>query len=176
MRPYEYSDKESVISYWKAGQSGQSISNSLSIGYRSVLRWINLYKLKGEAGLTNNYKNCGGRVKVSHQIKQAAIGLKSVHEGWGADYIKMKLEKKYPESYIPSARQLRNYFKSAGLVEEKTKLPDSSGENKWVKQAFSRVQVDAKEQIQTLDGNWCSYLTFTDEYTGGVLEALVFPL
>ena len=89
---------------------------------------------------------------------------------------RMKLINCYPDKYIPSARQLRNYFKEAGVVEEKTVLPNASSNGRWVKKAFERVQVDAKEQIQTLDGNWCSYLTFTDEHTGGVLEALVFPL
>jgi hypothetical protein len=37
-------------------------------------------------------------------------------------------------------------------------------------------QIDAKEQITTLNGKPACYLTVTDEKTGGALEARVFPL
>ena len=175
MQIYDYSTKEEVIQLWGSGKNGKQISEELSVGYRTVLRYIRLNKEGGIQNLKSKYCNCGRSSQVSKHIRKEAVKMKEEHETWGAEYIRMKLVKKYPNEYIPGARQLRRYFKIDGVVEEKSKIPVDTGNN-WVTKAFERVQVDAKEQIKTLDGNWCSYLTFTDEYTGAVLEALVFPL
>lgn len=120
------------------------------------------------------YGRCGSKGKVSEGIKQEAIAMKRDHTDWGGPYIRMKLLAKYPGTYVPTARQLQRYFVQAGLVELKTRSP-VMGSKEWAKRPLYRVQVDAKEQLKTLDGHWCCYLTFTDEHSGATLEALVFP-
>ena len=125
-------------------------------------------------GLKLRYVRCGVSKKVSEQVKQAAINLKRDHPTWGGGYIRLQLARQYPKEYIPCARQLQRYFRQAGLVELRSKQPRAPSKD-WAKWPLYRVQVDAKEQLQTADGKWCSYLTFTDEYSGAVLEALVFP-
>lgn len=176
MGSYSYEIRQEVIEKFHSGSKRTEISKELGIGYSTVLGWIKRYEHSGESGLHPRYNKCGSKSIVKDWIKAKAIEMRAEHKGWGGEYIEMKLKQLYPKEYIPTGRQLRRYFKSAGLLEEQSRLPKVDKGNNWVKKAFGRVQLDAKEQIQTLDGKWSSYLTFTDEHTGAVLEALVFPL
>jgi transposase len=176
MRSYDHSKRERVISLYQSGEKRVKISDALGISYYTVLNWIKRYEEHGEEGLKVQYSNCGRKMKLSSVIKKRAISLKRDHEEWGSDYILMQLKKEYPDAELVSSRQLRRYFKQAGLAKELvSKLPKVSGSDSWASHEFYRVQVDAKEQIRTQDGNWCSYLTFTDEKSGAVLDAFVFP-
>jgi len=176
MSSYSYEIRQEVIEKFSSGYKRTEISKELGIGYSTVLGWIKRYEQEGETGLQTKYEKCGSKAVVKDWIKAEAIKMREEHEGWGGEYIEMKLKQLHPKEYVPSGRQLRRYFKQAGLLEEQSRLPKGDKNNHWVNKAFTRVQLDAKEQIQTLDGKWSSYLTFTDEYTGAVLEALVFPL
>ena len=176
MRAYDFFLRQEAIELYEKGERKTEISKRLSVSYYTVLNWIKRYKKQGISGLKASYDRCGGHSKVSKKVKKEAIRMKSKRRGWGGEYVNMKLKQKYPEAYVPSGRQLQRYFNSAGLTEERSRLPSDQGGRHWARSAFYRVQVDAKEQIQTKYGNWCSYLTFTDEYTGATLEALVFPL
>lgn len=176
MRAYNHSLRLQAIELYQRGKKSTQISEELNVSYYTILNWIKRYKSKGLEGLKSDYSACGQSCKVSELIKQEAVSLKRAHEDWGSDYIRMKLERKYPDVWLPSARQLRRYFALAGVNSSLlSKLPKASGGNCWAKHEFYRVQVDAKEQLQTKDGKWCSYLTFTDEKSGAVLDAFVFP-
>ena len=176
MRAYDHAIREEALELYRSGKKKTEIAKKLGISYYTVLNWIKRYEQHGEAGLQPRYHKCGGSQKVSESLKKEALNMKSDHPKWGAEYIRMKLVKSYPEAYIPSARQLRRYFRKSGIVEEASKLPCQARGERWARSTFYRVQVDAKEQIQTGDGNYCSYLTYTDEYSGAVLDAFVFPL
>ena len=176
MRAYDHSKRERAISMYKTGEKKVRISEELGISYYTVLNWIKRYKEGGEEGLKTKYSNCGRSRRISSTIKDRAIEMKRDHEDWGSDYILMQLRREYPDSELVSSRQLRRYFIEAGVAKEKrSHLPKAGGSDSWATHEFYRVQVDAKEQIQTEDGNWCSYLTFTDERSGAVLNAFVFP-
>lgn len=176
MRAYDHSLRLQAIELYKKGEKKVKISQKLEVSYYTILKWIKSYEQEGERGLKLKYSNCGASDKISQRLKREAIELKKEHPGWGSDYIRMKLQNKYPDAWLPSARQFRRYFEAAGVNQVQTsKLPKARGENSWSKEEFYRVQVDAKEQIQTKDGNWSSYLTFTDEKSGAVLDAFVFP-
>jgi len=176
MRSYDDSKRKRVIALYQSGEKRVKISDDLGISYYTVLNWIKRYEEDGEDGLKVQYSRCGRNTKLSPLIKNRAISLKRAHEEWGSDYILMQLKKEYPDTELVSSRQLRRYFKQAGLAKELvSKLPKASGSNSWASHEFYRVQVDAKEQIRTQDGKWCSYLTFTDEKSGAVLDAFVFP-
>lgn len=176
MKAYPNEVRRKVIVLYEGGKNKLKISEELGLNYKTVSQWLSRYKASSNDGLTPRYANCGSSQRVKAPIKKELIELKREHEEWGAAYIRMKLLLKYPKSYIPSIRQIQRYFHSAGIVEKKSKLPKADSQRHWSKKVFHRVQVDAKEQIQTKDGQWSSYLTFTDEYTGAVLEAIVFPL
>ena len=176
MQAYEHSLRQEVVDRYEAGERQVDISRDLGISYSTVLGWLKRYKAEGLQGLCLRYDRCGGSHRVSQFIKDKCVEMKAEHPTWGGAYIRMKLCKAYPDHDVPSARQLQRYFQAAGLVELQTRLPRARGSGDWAKRPLYRVQVDAKEQIKTEDGNWCSYLTFTDEHSGATLEGLVFPL
>lgn len=175
MKAYDNNLRQRVIALYQEGKSRNSISSDLALSYGTVCNWIKSYKKYGETGLLTKYANCGGHQQVSVEIKQTAIKLKEEHEDWGAPYILLELSRQYRAIDLPSARQLQRYFQKHGLTKESSTLPKDESSNAWSKEPLDRIQVDAKEQLQTQDGKWSSYLTFTDEATGAVLDAFVFP-
>lgn len=176
MPPYDYNYRIQAVELYQEGLKKIRISEELGVNYYTILNWIKRYEQHGKAGLKPDYSKCGHSSKVGEDMKAEAIEMKEEHSEWGSDYIRMKLRKKYPSAWLPSSRQLRRYFVKAGVSPtQASKLPKAAGENAWAKHEFYRVQVDAKEQLQTKDGKCCSYLTFTDEKSGAVLDAFVFP-
>lgn len=176
MRPYDYSYRIRAIALYERGSKKIQISEELGVNYYTILNWIKRYDQHGKEGLMPDYSKCGHSSRMAEGLKAEAIQLKGDHPEWGSDYIRMKLRKKYPSAWLASSRQFRRYFAQAGVSPtQASQLPKAEGENAWAKQEFYRVQVDAKEQLHTKDGKWNSYLTFTDEKSGAVLDAFVFP-
>lgn len=175
MESYAESLKLEAVRSYKSGEPMKKISSRLGVGYSTIRQWIKRYKTQGICGLKSQYWKCGRSSRVSESIKQQAIELKKNHQDWGATFIRIKLQKKYPQTYIPSARQLQRYFVKAQVAEQKQHLPQAQGSSDWAHCPFYRVQVDAKEQLHTADGKACSYLTFTDEHSGAILDCFVFP-
>lgn len=175
MEAYDELIRDQAVAAYQSGQKLKKISENLGVGYSTVRQWIKRYKAQGKTGLNTQYWKCGKHSKVDDQIKQEAIALKGDHEDWGAGFIRIKLKQKYPQSYIPSVRQLQRYFVTAEVQGQKDALPQGVGCSDWAHRPFYRVQVDAKEQLQTADGKDCCYLTFTDEHSGAILDCLTFP-
>jgi len=174
--PYSLALRKEVIKRYESGQRRQEISEELDLRYRTVCHWITSYKAAGPSSFKHRYARCGSKAKVNPGIKQESIALKRDHPHWGAAYIRIQLVRKYPNSYIPGARQLQRYFRDAEVNQPRAVRPKAKGETDWASHPFYRVQVDAKEQLKTADGQPCSYLTYIDEYSGAALEAFVFPL
>ena len=174
--PHSLALRREVIQRYESGQRRIDISQDLDLSYRTICQWIKCYKTQGEASFKYHYDKCGSKSRVSQQVKQESIALKKDHPSWGAAYIRIQLAKKYPNSYLPGARQLQRYFCSAGVNQIQQIRPRAKGAGDWANHPFYRVQADAKEQLKTADGKPCSYLTYTDEHSGGVLDAFVFPL
>lgn len=175
MEAHGYQTRVEAINRWISGEKIRQISNDLKIDYDTLRGWVKRYKESGEASLKFRYVNCGRRAKVPANIEERAIFHKNLRrENWGAPRIRVELKKEFPDEYIPSERHLQRLFTKEDLQPIRTRLPRTKAE--WVKAPFERVQADAKERLQTLDGEPCCYLSFTDEYTGSLLDAFVFPL
>jgi transposase len=165
---------EAIRLYAEENKSLSWIREELNISYTSLRSWIKRYKSKGEQGLLPNYSACGRSREFSQEVVQRAVDYKKEHEDWGAPFILLKLEDDFARQPLPSVRRLQQIFQQLELQPKKDNLP--KGDGKWAKHAFDRVQVDAKERLKTADGQDCCYLNFTDEYTGSVLDAFLFPL
>jgi transposase len=156
------------------GQKKSVISRELGIDYDTLLIWAKRFAGGEEGAVLPRYERCGRKAKADDPIQSRAIELRNKHQEWGAEYIRLNLVREFPEEKIVQANQIRKWLIRAGLVAKKTKLPVSGGD--WVSKPLQRVQVDAKEQLQTADGLPCCYLNFIDECTGSELDAFVFPL
>jgi len=175
MKPHSQKIRiEAVRLHREEQQSKSEISRQLGVSYKTISTWLKRYKEAGKQGLLPNYSDCGKQPIYSPAIIDKAITYKGHHLEWGAGFILVKLRGDFPNTDLPSERRLQQIFRSKKLQAKKSKPP--RGKAKWAKKAFDRVQVDAKERLKTADGKDCCYLNFTDEATGSVLDAFVFPL
>ena len=174
MEGHSYEKRLQAIEYWESGQKRSWISTTLGVNYDTLCEWIKRYKTSGAEGLRTRYSNCGKSSQIKEAIRERAMDLKRAHPAWGSGYIRVKLSEEFDRDRIPCTRQLQRYFVKGGLMEQTTRLPRHAAD--WVRRPLERVQVDAKERLETADGKPCCYLTYTDEHSGSVLDAFVFPL
>lgn len=174
MEAHALSTRLQAVELYRTGLKMSVISAQLGVCYDTIRQWIKRYKLEGESALALRYANCGRPVLLDATIKQEALRLKELHPQWGAGFIRHHLGDQLPDIRLPQIRRLQQWFQAAGLQVRKTRLPSKPPD--WAGRPFDRVQVDAKERLQTADGTECCYLTFTDEHSGSVLDAFIFPL
>jgi transposase len=174
MESHNYAIRRKAYDMWLAKEKKSRISQELGVDYDTVLIWVKRFSAEGEQGLQPRYDRCGRKSVVNDPVRARALALRDQHEEWGAEYIRLELSRQLPEKHLVQPNQIRRWLVNAGKSKPKTKLP--GGPSDWARKAFERVQVDAKERLETLDGQPCCYLNYIDEYTGAALDAFVFPL
>ena len=138
---------------------------------KSLLR---RYAKLGEAGLHNDFKNCGPQ-SISHEplMYRATLWLRRLHPQWGAGRIRARLATRYAASRLPCERTMERWLKAEKLTEPRQSHNEPRiGAAKAVHNIW---QVDAKEQLILSDGSVACYLTVTDERSGSWLGAPAFP-
>ena len=164
-----------LVKAYRAGQSYSALAENFGVAYNTVRTLCQRFDLEGEAGLQPRYDRCGPRTICSDPLLyRAALWLKRRHPRWGAPFIQLQLERRYPDRKLPAVRTLQAWFKAQGLSPQRSKPPKA--DKQWARGAHQVWQVDAKEHQRTADGTALCWLTFTDEYTGAVLAAPIFPL
>lgn len=174
---YSLLDRECVIKLHCQGISMLKIALQLSMNYNTVKTLVKRYKAIGQSGLQTRYNQCGRKRSYESERSYRLVRLyKHHHPTWGVGYILMKIKERYVDIPLCVSRVYERRLKGDHLLSiprnpplatvyhaERAILPHDT----W--------QVDAKEQIITLDGKPACYLTITDEKTGGALETKVFP-
>lgn len=174
MESHSLVKRQEAYRMWESGEKKSVIARKLEVDYDTLLGWIKRFKTEGLSGIQLRYHRCGRKVVIDEAVKSRAIALRQEHEGWGSPYIRLQLIEEFGVSNVPCARHIQRWLKAAGLMKVSTRLPQVA--SCWVKSPLECVQVDAKEQLKTADGQPCCYLNFTDEHSGAVLDAFVFPL
>lgn len=165
--------RREIVDSREAGESFVSIAQRLKLSYQGVRQIYHRYVQTG--CLTPAYDRCAHKeVRHDPALYQQAIALKAAHPGWGAGLIGVELRAAFQESELPSRRTLQRWFRR-GKVQRQPR-------ERVAKVTVRRGQVvhevwamDAKEQIRLGDGSYASWLTITDEASGGVLDARLFP-
>ena len=188
--------RESVLIYRKGGYTMRETSDLLNISYDSVRRFCQRYAAcdQSAAGdkssLLPRYANCGPQEKYySPDIVEAALALKRLHPRWGAPRLHLALgielsaqnnqsakssENAGKPEELPSIRTLERWFREHNLVKPKRQTGEPTiGRARAVHNIW---EVDAKEQLELLDGQAACYLTMVDEKSGAWLASPVFPL
>lgn len=175
---YSLPARESAIQLHKAGMSRFKISVELGMSYNTVKSLVKRYIESGDNGLQTTYGHCGRRMSYESERSYRLVRLyKHHHPGWGVGYILMKLKEKYPQLSFCVSRVYERRLKKDDVLSMPRNPPISTMYQ--VERAIlphDTWQIDAKERIVTLDGQPACYLTITDEKTGGMLQAKVFPL
>jgi transposase len=174
MEAHSMSKRQEAYKLWLTGMKKSIISRQLGIDYDTLLGWTKRFEAEGASGTSLRYNRCGSRGLFSEAVHEQALALRRAHPDWGASYIQLHLQQQFEASQEPSVRQLQRWLGRAGLLTPATRLPRDR--STWASKPLERVQVDAKEQLRTADDHPCCYLNFTDEHSGAVLDAFVFPL
>lgn len=174
---YLLSEREHVIQLHGQGISMRQIASQTGMNYNTVQSIVKRYKSHGQAGFQLRYDQCGRKRTYESERSYRLVRLyKRYHPSWGVGYILMKIKEKYPDLPLCVSRVYERRLKVSHLLSMPRNPPMAT-----VYRAERAIlphdvwQIDAKEQITTLDGQPACYLTITDEKTGGALEARVFP-
>lgn len=166
--------REIIVKKYQEGLSIKEVAEQLSMSSETVRQIWRRYRDRGEAGLQPDYQLCGSSgPRAEKLIYRAAIYLKRRHPKWGAKFIKIRLQQKWPTMQIPHERTLQRYFKQAQVNRKKRRLPQQ--DSKRAKQVHEIWQMDATSHIKIADGSEVSWLTITDEKSGAIIAAEVFP-
>ena len=164
--------REQIIEAKSEGKTLKEIALEKKMSY-STVRNIWCLHQRGEP-LAPKYGNCGPKgPKYSALIHRACLWLKRRHDEWGAPFILLKLEERYPDEAIPTPRTVQRWFANAKLNKKKSEIPQ--GPRDWAKEVHETWQLDAKEQFVLKDGQKACYLSIIDEKSGSALRARAFP-
>ena len=106
-------------------------------------------------------------------MQETALALKREHPRWGAGLIRVELEQQFPQVALPSVRSLQRWFAEALLQPPRRKRPACV--SRRAHQVHEVWQLDAKERMRLADGTGTCVLNISDEASGALLGALVFP-
>ncbi|MEL7196591.1 MAG: hypothetical protein AAFO96_29475 [Bacteroidota bacterium] len=101
--------------------------------------------------------------------------MRTWHPNWGAEKIRAELLKMRPGLHVPHYRTLNRWFHWNNQIHlpSRSKLPRcASSQATYLHEGW---QLDAKEELTTADGKKNCWLNITDEYSGTVIDPVVFP-
>lgn len=165
--------RREIVERREGGDSFVSIAVGLNVSYSAVRNVYQRYvKTKR---LTPAYDRCiHTEVRRDQAVYSAAVEMKRVHPSWGAGLIRVELSTNFAPESLPSIRTLQRWFKRGKVqnpLRQKTPKPTVKRG-----QAVHEVwALDAKEQMKLADGSHASWLTITDEASGAILSATLFP-
>jgi len=167
--------RQQIIERHLAGATLAAIAQELTLSPDTVRNIWRRYRDRGEAGLAPDYAACGRPgPRFPAAVYAAALAMRREHPGWGATLIRLKLADACPGQPLPHAATLRRWVREAGLTPPPR--PPRPPEPPRATQPHARWQLDATEQIALADGTKVSWLTASDEATGAMVGAVVFPL
>jgi transposase len=166
--------REAIVARHLAGVSLAQVAAELAVPWGTVRTIWRRYRQRGRAGLAPDYAACGTQgPRYPAALHAAACTLRREHRGWGAGLIRLKLAEQFPAQALPHERTLRRWFAAAGLAPVPPKPQPPAPPR--AREPHARWQLDATEQIPLATGRRVSWLAASDEATGAMLGAVVFP-
>lgn len=175
-QPVSMAVRQSIISDYNKGLKVQLLARTYGVSRGTIYGLLKRFKAEGESGLKTNYRNCGKAIPNSNSfIYRAVRCMRQWHPSWGAQKIHAEMLLMRSDLALPHYRTFFRWFHWNGQlqVQPKTTLPKSI--YKWAKGIHDIWQVDAKEEMMTLDGVKQCWLNITDEFSGMVIDPPVFP-
>jgi transposase len=167
--------RQEIVERHQRGDSLSQIATALNLSYWTVRQLWRQYRDQGMAGLSCQYARCGRRgLRHEGRWYRASVWLKRHHPSWGAGLIRVLLQERYG-SALPHVRTLQRWFTRAGVAR-----PHRRG-HRSVSPPFERAsqvhqvwQLDATSHLRLEDGTGVSWISVTDEYSGALLDSVVF--
>lgn len=166
-------ERQAIVEMREQGHRFRKIAEELKRDYETVRKIYHCYVRTGQ--LEPSYDKCRQQaIRSREAVYERAIELKQAHPKWGAGLIWVELAEDFAEADLPSKRTLQRWFRRAGVQKpapERRPRPFATRG----KRAHEVWAIDAKEQVELADGTSVSWLTVTDEGSGAVLGAFLFP-
>lgn len=153
-----------------------AVSKELGLPERTVRRLFRRFEMDGKGGVQPAYDHCGKNQsrRVRDDLVEEARQIRKEHPTWGAPLILVMMKQKRKRWRLPSSRTLQRWFQKEVLPPAPPgRRPETSDDRA---QCPHEVwQMDASEEIALRTGRLISWLRIVDEFTGTVLETVVFP-
>lgn len=172
-RPIPVAIRRQIVERHQAGEPLTKIAAEVGLAYESVRNVWRLYRREGR--ITPNYAACGREIVASQRVYRAAVWLKRWHPGWGAGLIRQVIREKWPEEYVPHERSLQRWFRVKNVHTPRRKRLQADTPVGRGREPHNIWEMDSREQIGLANGEQVSWLVISDEASGAVLEAQVFP-
>jgi len=160
---------------WERAQEHQSpatIAAQLHLCPRTVRHLLAGFR-RQDGPQQPRYSHCGRCLAPTRQtIHSLVLQLRRQHPGWGAGRIQLQLRRLGLQP-VPPGRTLRRWLAQAGLAPKRrprprpTPGPPTQPHDIW--------QMDAAEQVPLASGQRVSWLRLVDQFSGAVLQTVVFP-
>jgi transposase len=171
-RALTISTREEIMRLFVSGQNAYSISKALNLSYSTVNGLCKRIKEGGVAFLPARYGDCGRRpAREQNPLYQKLLDMRREHPEWGAEYLLVQMSKFGPP--LPSPRTLQRWFRKEGFSCLRGRAPKTV--KVWSSKVHDIWQVDAKEQVSLPGGEEVCWLSVTDEKSGALLGAVLFP-
>lgn len=166
-------ERQRIVEMHEGGDSFRAIADELKRDYEAVRKLYHRYVQSGQ--LEPAYDKCRqSSIRKDEAIYDRAVELKQAHPTWGAGLIWVELAEDFAEEDLPSERTLQRWFRKAGVQAPPPERSPRPFANRG-KVAHEVWAMDAKEQVKLADGSFVSWLTVTDEGSGAILGAFLFP-
>jgi len=167
-------ERREIIERRAKGASMAQIAREMRMSYATVRQIWGFYQKHQQ--LEPHYEACGRReVRKEAPMYESAVALKQAHPTWGAGLIWTELSQRFAEAGLPSHRTLQRWFHRAGVVEVDNKTVVKRPVLQRGEKAHEVWAVDAKESIRLANGTYVSWLAISDEGSGAMLDARLFP-
>jgi hypothetical protein len=166
--------RQRIIELCKNGETVQSVSSLLGLGYDVTAKIWRAYRKEGDLSLKSRYNNCGRKPFYDEQIKESVRSHLNDNEQLGAPIIRSRLLAEGKFEKVPHERTIQRWWRQAHINKPRGRRPTPS--KNYSSEPHDTWQVDGKENIKILDDTEHCYLSFADESTCSFLKGVVFPL
>ncbi len=162
---------------WNRHQQGASsteLAEAFGLATRTVRGILQRGRQRGPEELAADRPGPAANQKPGHPARTPALLLRQEHPTWGAGLIRVMLQRQGIEA-PPDVRTLQRWFAKAGLGPAAPGRQPQAVKRWRATRPHVTWQVDAAEDIALADGIRVSWLRIADEFTGAVLETVIFP-
>ncbi|MEM0995390.1 MAG: hypothetical protein AAGI49_20320 [Bacteroidota bacterium] len=167
--------REQVVLRHRTGSSALELSREYGLSRQTIYNILD--KSKSGASLHPDYEYCGKvRPRAGDFIYRAVRCLRTWHPSWGAEKIRAYMQLLRPELSLPHYRTFTRWFHWNSQITPRLRSTLPPTPHKWAKKLHEIWQIDAKEEMQLLDGKKACWLNVVDEFSGTVISPPVFSL
>lgn len=154
--------------------SSTELAEAFGLAPRTVRGILQRGRQRGPEELAPDRPGPAANQEPGHPARTPALLLRQEHPTWGAGLIRVMLQRQGIEA-PPHVRTLQRWFAKAGLSPAPPGRQPKPVKRWRATRPHETWQVDAAEDIALADGTRVSWLRIADEFTGAVLETVIFP-